>query len=133
MMNLGYISFNRKNYKRFYGENPNTIFPKGVRIMENEIRMDEVIETVAEGTESVIDAAAEGEKDVANVYIFAALAVGAGLTIAAKAAWKYGVKPGIKKLKELKKKHDDKELEKYIEVTEAEDTEQKEDEEESSK
>lgn len=101
--------------------------------MENEIRMDEVIETVAEGTESVIDAAAEGAKDVANVYIFAALAVGAGLTIAAKAAWKYGVKPGIKKLKELKKKHDDKELEKYIEVTEAEDTEQKEDEEESSK
>ena len=87
----------------------------------NEIRMDEVIDMVTEGAESVIDAAAEGAKDTANMYILAAFAVGAGIAVAANAAWKYAIKPGIGKLKELKKKHDEDELESYIEITEGTD------------
>lgn len=89
----------------------------------NEVMTNEVIETAVTGAESIIDAAAEGAKDTAKVYILAACAVGAGIAIAADAAWKHAIKPGIGRLKELKKKHDEKKLESYIDVTEVKDNE----------
>lgn len=83
--------------------------------METNERID-MMDTAMETIDTAVDFIADGTKDVCKVYVLGALLIGAGVTIAAQNAWKYGIKPCIEKLKAKKAKEEEEELEKYIKV-----------------
>lgn len=85
--------------------------------METNERID-IMDKAMETIDDAVDVVAEGTKDVCKMYALGMFACGMVVTIAAREAWKRGIKPCISKLKDTKKKHDDKKLERYIQVEE---------------
>lgn len=82
-----------------------------------EEKKNEVVEAVVEEIAPAAEAVNEVANDIAKVYIGGAFAAAVVLTVAANCAWKYAIKPGVHKLKELKKQHDEKKLEKQMQLT----------------
>lgn len=82
----------------------------------NEIKMGNVAEAVIDGAEKVIDVTSEAAKDTVKFYVCGACLVTVGVTIAAQQVWKRALKPGISKLRSMKKQHDEAKLESYVDT-----------------